>query len=118
MPVNMDGVGDFVDRIDACFEELDLGDGRVFVVEEGGEYVLGEEIKATVHEMQEEVEGLPVFTVNVRGHDFKVFMKPMSEEAQIIKKLSSPNCQPIVSKFKEYHIHCVLSSDKIDAFWL
>lgn len=111
----MDGVGDFVDRLDAYFGDLDLGDDNVFVVDEASEYVSLEEVRATVQKQAEEYEGLPVFTVTVKDRQFKVFVRPLSEEAQIINKLSSPSCQPIVARFKEYHMYILLYDT--GAFW-
>jgi hypothetical protein len=100
----MDGVGDFIERVDAFYNDLKLTDDRVFLVKEGYEYFTLDEISATVKEWNETFETLPVFTVTIRDRLYKVYVEPITAEELILRKLEHPQCQSVVTQFKKYHI--------------
>lgn len=102
MQDNMDRVGTFVDKIHAFYDQLWFTENSVFLIEENREYESIDEVKATITDYEDNLESLPVVTIDVNGKAFRVFVKPMDAEAQIISRLSNPNCGEVVKRFREY----------------
>ena len=110
----MDGVGDFVERVKSVYKDLDLPEGAAFLVEEGHVYESLSDIQSTIIDSQQAttMEGYPMFTIMLdEEKEFKVFLKTapagLSEEEQIVKRLTDKDCQVIVDTFRRYPHVCV-----------
>lgn len=95
-------IGPFVENVQAFFDMLDINEDSVFLLNEGARYEELEEIKKTIAKPNDQFELWPSFTFVVNDKNFRAFIKPQDEEAQIIGRLISPRCQEIVKKFREY----------------
>ena len=110
----MDGVGDFVERVRGVYKDLELPEDAAFLVEEGHVYESLSDIQSTIIDSQQAatMEGYPMFTIMLdEEKEFKVFLKTapagLSEEEQIVKRLTDKDCQVIVDTFRRYPHVCV-----------